>query len=48
MAHTLNPNTKEAEAGRSLWVRGQLDLQIEFQEGQANYTKKSYLEKQNN
>ena len=31
MGHILNPSTKEAEAGGSLWVRGQLIVQSEFQ-----------------
>lgn len=26
VAHTLNPTTEEAQASRSLWVRGQLIL----------------------
>jgi hypothetical protein len=32
MAHTFNPSTQEAEAGRSLWVQGQPGLQSEFQD----------------
>lgn len=32
VAHAFNPSTPEAEAGR--WVRGQPDLQSEFQDSQ--------------
>ena len=47
MAHSFNPSTKEAEAGRSLWVQGQPGLQSEFQDSQG-YTEKPCLEKPNN
>ena len=46
VAHTFNPSTQEAEAGGSLWVRGQPGRQSEFQDNQ-DYTEKHYLEKQN-
>jgi hypothetical protein len=32
VAHAVDPSTWEAEAGKSLWVRGQPDLQKEFQD----------------
>jgi hypothetical protein len=34
VAHVFHPSTQEAEAGGSLWVRGQPGLQSEFQESQ--------------
>ena len=40
--HTFNPNPLEAEAGRSLQVQDQLDLQSEFRDSQ-RYTEKPYL-----
>lgn len=42
VAHTLNPNTWGAEAGRFLRGRGQPDLHSEFQDNQG-YTDKPYL-----
>jgi hypothetical protein len=39
VAHTFNPGTWEAEAGRALWVQGHPILQSEFQESQG------YIEK---
>ena len=44
VAHTFNPSTWEAEAGRFL-SRGQPGLQSKFQDSQG-YTEKSCLEKQ--
>ena len=44
--HVFNPITQEAEAGRSLWVWGQHDLQREFQ-GSQDYPEKPCLEKPN-
>jgi hypothetical protein len=46
-AHTFNPSTREAEAGRFLSSRGQPGLQSEFQDSQG-YTEKPCLEKQTN
>ena len=34
MVHTFNPSTWEAEAGGSLSVQGQADLQSKFQDSQ--------------
>jgi hypothetical protein len=42
VAHTFNPNTQEAEAGRSLWVGSQPGLPSEFQD---SHSEKSYLKK---
>ena len=42
MMHTLSPSTQEAEADRSLWIRGQPGVQSEFQDSQ-NYTEEPYL-----
>jgi hypothetical protein len=39
MAHTFDPSTGEAEAGRSLRVHGQPGVWSEFQDSQ-DYTKK--------
>ena len=47
VVHTINPSTWEAEAGISLGVGGQPDLQSEFQYSQG-YTEKPRLEKQTN
>lgn len=44
MAHAFNPSTQEAEAGRSLWLWGQLDLQSELQDSQS-YIKTPTLKK---
>ena len=44
VAHTFNPSNWEAEAGRSLRVRGQPGLQRVFQDNQGN-TEKPCLEK---
>lgn len=38
----FNPSTGDADAGRSLWVQGQPDLQNEFQDSKS-YTKKPCL-----
>jgi hypothetical protein len=46
VVHAFNPSTWEAEAGGSLWVRGQPGLQSEFQDSQG-YTEKHCLEKSN-
>ena len=43
VAHAFNPNTWEAEAGRSLWVGGQPGLQSKFQNSQ-DYIEKHCLE----
>ena len=43
--HTFNPSTQEAEARKSLCVRGQLNLQRKFQDSHG-YTEKPCLEKQ--
>lgn len=32
VSHTFNLSAQDAEAGRSLWVQGQFDLQSEFQD----------------
>ena len=40
VVHTFNPTTWEAEAGRSLWGWGQLDLPSEFQTIQKNSVSK--------
>ena len=46
-AHTaFDPSTQEAEAGGSLWVRGQPGLQSEFQSSQ-DYTVRLCLKKKN-
>ena len=47
-AHTFKPSTLEAEAGLSLWVRGQRGLQSEFQDTLQSYVEKPCLKKQNN
>ena len=39
VVHTFNPSNQETEAGGSLWVRCQPDLQSKFQHGQG------YIEK---
>ena len=44
MAHAFNLSTQEAEAGRSLRVQDQVDLQSEFQDTQVD-TEKPCLEK---
>jgi hypothetical protein len=44
VAHAFNPSTWEAERQVGFWVRGQPDLQSEFQDSQG-YTKKLYLKK---
>jgi hypothetical protein len=46
VVHAFNTSTWEAEAGRSLWVRGQPSLESEFQDSQG-YAEKSCLQKQN-
>lgn len=46
MVHTFNPITQEPEAGGSLWIRGQPDLQSELQNRLQNNTEKLCLEKQ--
>ena len=46
VAHVLNPSTQEAEAGGSLWSRGQVGLQNEFQDSQG-YTEKQTLSLKN-
>jgi hypothetical protein len=38
--HAFNSNTGEAEADVSLWVRGQLALPSEFQDGQGSVTQR--------
>lgn len=43
MTHTFNPNTTEAEAGRSLKIQAQPSLQCELQDSQG-HTKKLGLE----
>ena len=43
--HTFNPSSWEAEAGGSLWIRGQPGLQNELQDRE-DYTEKPYLKKQ--
>lgn len=35
MTHTLNASTHEAEAGKCLWVWGQLGIHSEFQNSQS-------------
>ena len=45
VAHGFNPSTWEAEAGRSLWVPGQPDLQSKCQDRLQSYTEKPCLEK---
>jgi hypothetical protein len=47
VVHTFNPSTKEAQAGRFLWVQDQPGLQSEFQDSQDS-TEKFYLDKQAN
>ena len=42
---TDNPSAWESEAGGSLWVQGQSNLQNEFQDSQ-DYTEKTCLKKQ--
>jgi len=42
VAHTFNPRTQGAEAGRALWVQGQPGLQSKFQDSQG-YTEKPCL-----
>jgi hypothetical protein len=44
MAHTFNPSTREAEAGRVLSIQGQPGLQREFQDSQG-YLKRPCLKK---
>jgi hypothetical protein len=39
VACAFNSGTQEAEAGVSLWVWGQSDLQNKFQDSQSSYTK---------
>ena len=39
MAHTFNPSTREAEAGRVLSIQGQPGLQREFQDSQSYIVK---------
>jgi hypothetical protein len=45
VAHPFNPSTWEAKRQEDFWVRGQPDLQNEFQDSQG-YTEKPCLEKQ--
>jgi len=45
VALVFNPSTGKAEAGGSVWVRGQSGSQSEFQDSQG-YTEKLCLEKQ--
>ena len=44
-SRAFNPSTREAEAGGSLWVRGQPGLQIECQDRLQSYTENPCLEK---
>ena len=45
VAHTFDPNTREAEANGILWVLGLHGLQSEFQDSQGCYVEKPRLEK---
>jgi hypothetical protein len=42
VVHAFNLSTQVAEAGRSLWVQGQPDLQSQYQDSQG-YTEKPCL-----
>ena len=42
MTHAFNPNTREVEAGGSLWIQGQPSLQTKFQDSQG-YRVKPWL-----
>ena len=44
-AHAFNLSTPKAEKDGSPWVRGQPDLQSEFQNSLGYYTKNLYLRK---
>ena len=45
VAHAFNPSTEEAEAGGSLWVRGQPDLQELVRGQEPKTTENPCLEK---
>ena len=45
VAHTFNPSSWEAEAGKSQWVQGQPGLQRKFQDSQA-YTQSNCIKKE--
>jgi hypothetical protein len=45
VAHTFNPSTQEAEAGRYPGVLSQPGLQIESRIARDGYTEKPYLQK---
>lgn len=48
VAHTINPSTREAEAGGSVWVRGQTGWQSQFQGSQSCHTEKHTVLKTKN
>ena len=48
VTHTFNPSTWEAEAGRSLWVRGQHSLQSKFQDRLQSYRETQFQKTKTN